>query len=167
MGLNGTKASTGTLGDVPPGTAGTMITVTDAAERTGISGRAIRRALAERRLEGVQVGDRWLVDVDDLDRYAQGARARQVSGADGATAPNPIGTDGAEIVEELRRVLERAVGAEVRAQIAERSVDAMQAERDIALARADQAEARVIELEDQLAAKARRRWWHFGMGDAA
>jgi len=167
MGITGTNAQGGTNPDAHAGTTGTFISVTEAALKTGISTRAIRRALTERRLEGMQVGDRWLVDEADLERYAQGARARQAASADRAAAPTSIGTDGAAIVEELRRVVDRAVGAEVRAQIAEKSVATMQAERDAALARAMQAEARVIELEQAAQEKAARRWWHFGAGKAA
>jgi hypothetical protein len=115
----------------------------------------------------MQVGTRWLVDADDLERYAQGAKMRQAHGADRAAAPEGTGTDGAAIVEELRRVVDRAVGAEVRAQIAEKGVATMQAERDAALARALHAEARVIELEQLAQAKAGRKWWHFGSSRAA
>jgi hypothetical protein len=62
-------------------------------------------------------------------------------------------------VEELRQVIDRAVGAEVRAQIAEKTIATMQAERDAALARALHAEARVIELQNAAQEKAGRKWW--------
>jgi excisionase family DNA binding protein len=164
MNPNGTSAHSGTnqiINEAP------LMTVPEAAMKTGISPRAIRRALVERRLEGMQVGTRWLVDAEDLERYAPGAKMRQAHGADGAPAPNPIGTDGAAIVEELRQVIDRAVGAEVRAQIAEKTIATMQEERDAALARALHAEARVIELQNAAQEKAGRKWWHFGASRAA
>jgi excisionase family DNA binding protein len=47
------------------------VSVADAAQRLGVSGRRVRQLLEDRSLQGVRVGGSWLVAADELERRQQ------------------------------------------------------------------------------------------------
>ncbi len=59
----------------PPRTLSTWVTAAEAADLLGISSRAVRKAIAEGRLEAEQVGDRWRVAREDVEQF----RARRTA----------------------------------------------------------------------------------------
>jgi len=50
------------------------ISVTQASEKSGLSGAQIRKLLAEGKLEGIKIGSYWAVDSYSLDQYIESAR---------------------------------------------------------------------------------------------
>jgi excisionase family DNA binding protein len=127
------------------------LTVPEAAERTGLSQRAIRRAISENRIPAMQYLGRWAVRAEDLDAYSRIARRHRTKGAE---APTVIGTLDSlpEMIERaLMPVLDRAVAAETQLRMIEATSSAAEIERD-------QLRARVKELEQQLAERP-RSWW--------
>jgi excisionase family DNA binding protein len=127
------------------------LTVPEAAERTGLSQRAIRRAITENRIPAMQYLGRWAVRADDLDAYSRVARRHRTKGA---SAPTVIGTLDSlpEMIEKaLQPVLDRAVEAEAKLRVIEASTSAVEIERD-------QLRERVVDLEAQLSAR-RKSWW--------
>lgn len=83
----GTAADTA---EVPPGSARNpelMLDVRSAAAAAGVSDRAIRKALASGRLEGVNVDGRWSVYAASLDRYTAEREARNRNRAETGSAP--------------------------------------------------------------------------------
>lgn len=144
----------GTFPAVPDG----HLTVPEAAERTGLSQRAIRRALSEGRLSGVQLVGRWMIPADVLDDYARSARRHRAnsSPAPGESNLSPVGIEA--FVQELHAVVDRAVAAEVRAEQAERKLMQIEATSSAAEIEREQLRARVAELEQQIAERP-RSWW--------
>ncbi|WP_295034675.1 helix-turn-helix domain-containing protein [uncultured Microbacterium sp.] len=61
-------AESGTTGAAPVSLDG-WVTCESAAGRLGCSARAIRRAIAERRLAATKFGGVWLIQASDLERY--------------------------------------------------------------------------------------------------
>ena len=116
-------------GTGPNGRGGGFLGVEEAAERAGVTPRAIRKACAEGRLAGRQLGSRWLVDADDLARYAERLAARSA----GSSRNVPGGT-------------ERAVPDRVPAAM----YAALLARHEVALVRLGQAEAEAEHLRSRL-----------------
>ena len=149
-GTNAPEIIVGTTGPtVPP----RHLTVPEAAERVGLSQRALRRALSEGRMSGVNMAGRWMIPEAALDEYARTARRHRTNGAAERAAQHEASPDLAPLVDELRHLLDRAVAAEVRAAKAEGAL----AQLESGPSEADALRARVAELEEQLAR--RRRWW--------
>ena len=132
----------------------------EAAERSGLSQRAIRRALSEGRLPGSHYLGRWSVRESDLDAYARMARRHRAKGAEAPTAIGTVDSLAEAIEAALVPVLDRAVAAEARAAKAEATLALIESGASTAQEEADALRARVAELEAQLAR--RRRWWPWG-----
>jgi excisionase family DNA binding protein len=145
---------TGRFPVVPDG----HLSVPEAADRTGLSQRAIRRALTEGRLTGAQMMGRWMIPADVLDDYARTARRHRANSAAAPTAQHPALPELVELVEQLQSVVDRAVAAELRAQAAETQLRLIESTATAAETQREQLQARVAELETQLAAR-RRSWW--------
>jgi len=132
-----------------------VLSVEEAAERAGVGARAIRKALAERRLDGSQLEGRWYVDAGDLEAYrnrlaARGARSNG-TGRTG-TVPGP-GVDElagalADLAERFRSAVEDAADVRARLSIAEASESTLRE-------RLEAAEARALRAEQALAAAVR------------
>ena len=134
------------------------LTVPEAAERTGLSQRAIRRALTEGRLTGVQMIGRWMVPVDSLDDYARVARRHLANRAAAPAEQHGAPPELMELVNALESVVDRAVAAEVRAAEVEIKLRQIEASTSAVEIERDQLRERVVDLEAQLAAR-RKSWW--------
>lgn len=157
MTTNGTNPADVIIEGTGPVVPPHHLTVPEAAQATGLSQRALRRALTEGRLSGVSIAGRWMVPADALDDYARTARRHRAN-----HAAAPAGKHGSlpgldELAETVQAVLDRAVAAEARAVKAETTLAMIEATSTGRADEADALRARVVELEAQLAA--RRRWW--------
>jgi len=134
------------------------LTVAEASERTGLSQRAIRRALIEGRLAGMQVMGRWAVAVEGLDDYSRIARRHRPNGATAPAAQHGSPQELVALVEELRAVVDRAITAEARAVEAETRLRLIESGSSAVEIERDQLRAQIIDLEAQLSAR-RSSWW--------
>lgn len=68
------SSASGTSLDTPAEPAGSLkqewFTTTEAGNRLGISDRAIRKAIDEKRLSATRVDSTWKIHVEDLEHYA-------------------------------------------------------------------------------------------------
>jgi len=62
-------SAVGTAEDVRPEPAAAWLSTTEAAARVGVTSRAIRRAIAEKRLAATRVGRSWRISRTDLEHY--------------------------------------------------------------------------------------------------
>jgi excisionase family DNA binding protein len=113
------------------------LTLAEAAHRVGLSPRALRRAVNEGRLQGEQVGGRWLVRPEALDDYAERARFRRRDGdgrvADaGATVPAELMADLLHRYESALVRLGQLEAERERLHTSAAELDQVRAERDAA-----------------------------------
>ena len=54
-----------------------FITVSTAARKIGVTGQALRRAIAEGRMIAVKKGRYWLIPMNEVEKYARGRRMRR------------------------------------------------------------------------------------------
>lgn len=137
-----------------PQVPGTFLTVPEAASASGLADRTIRRALAEGRLAGTNIGGRWSVDPADLARFGRMARRRNGTGTvpPGAGAANSAGAQSGTAGEPVPDSAALAVASHVAALVV--TVDTL-------AARLDEAEAEISALRDALATAnaSRPPWW--------
>ena len=54
-----------------------FVTVSAAARKLGVTGQALRRAIAEGRMIAVKKGRYWLIPMNEVEKYARGRRMRR------------------------------------------------------------------------------------------
>ena len=54
-----------------------FVTVSAAARKIGVTGQALRRAIAEGRMIAVKKGRYWLIPKNEVEKYARGRRMRR------------------------------------------------------------------------------------------
>ena len=144
-----------------PQVPGTFLTVPEAAAASGLADRTIRRALAEGRLAGTNIGGRWSVDPADLARFGRMARRRHGTGTvpPGAGAANSAGAQSGTAGEPVPDGAALVLASDVAALVV--TVDTL-------TGRLEAAEAEIAALRDALAeaSRPRRSWWSrmFGGG---
>lgn len=63
----------------PIGSHSGWLTTSEAAQRLGVTDRAIRIAIATERLPAEKVGDRWQIAAEDVEHYMAARQTRRIS----------------------------------------------------------------------------------------